>query len=151
MKPAVDLAYLLRSVKYRDSDLVVTILTRSHGPVALLARGARKSKKRFGGALDYGRLFSAEFTLPKESGLGTLSSVALKEDFPAAVATLEGHAAVGHALEVLRLLAREGDQSPEPFSLLDAFLRALQKGADPLSLARVFQIKAAALAGYSLA
>ncbi|MFZ5894073.1 MAG: DNA repair protein RecO [Myxococcota bacterium] len=45
-------ALLLRRVELGESDLVVTLFTRSLGRISALARGARKSQKRFGGALE---------------------------------------------------------------------------------------------------
>jgi DNA repair protein RecO (recombination protein O) len=44
-------AFLLRSVDFRDSDRILTLLTRERGKLSALARGARKSQKRYGGAL----------------------------------------------------------------------------------------------------
>jgi DNA repair protein RecO (recombination protein O) len=44
-------AVLLGSVAYGDADRVVTLFTRAHGKVSAMARGARKSQKRFGGGL----------------------------------------------------------------------------------------------------
>ncbi len=45
-------ALLLRRVEYGESDLVLTLLTQKVGKVSALARGARKSSKRFGSALE---------------------------------------------------------------------------------------------------
>jgi DNA repair protein RecO (recombination protein O) len=45
-------ALLLRRVAYRDSDLIVSLFTESAGKISALARGARKSRRRFGGTLE---------------------------------------------------------------------------------------------------
>jgi DNA repair protein RecO (recombination protein O) len=39
-------------VAYAESDLIVTVFTEDLGRVSALARGARKSQRRFGGALE---------------------------------------------------------------------------------------------------
>lgn len=44
-------ATLLRSVDYQDSDRIFTILTRDIGKISVMAKGVRKSQKRYGGAL----------------------------------------------------------------------------------------------------
>ena len=44
-------AIVLRTVDYGEADRVVTLFTRDHGKLSALARGARKSVKRFGAAL----------------------------------------------------------------------------------------------------
>ncbi|MBX7197665.1 MAG: DNA repair protein RecO, partial [Sandaracinaceae bacterium] len=41
-------AVLLRSVDFGEADRIVTLLTEQHGRVAVMARGARRSQKRFG-------------------------------------------------------------------------------------------------------
>lgn len=151
MKPKSEAAYLVRSVPYRDSDLIVTILTSGSGVVSLMARGAKKSRKRFGGALDFAKLFRAEYAAPREAGLGTLSSVELLCDFPKTVSDIRRYAVASHFVEVVRGLAREGEVSGEPFSLLDGGFRGLEAGGDPVSLLRVFQVRAVSLMGYSIA
>jgi len=45
-------AIVLRSYPLRESDLLVTFFTRAEGKVRGVARAAKKSKKRFGGALE---------------------------------------------------------------------------------------------------
>src|SRR4051794_247114 len=44
-------AIVLRSVAYGEADRVVTLLGRTTGRVSALARGARRSQRRFGGGL----------------------------------------------------------------------------------------------------
>jgi DNA repair protein RecO (recombination protein O) len=45
------LGVVLRTAPLRESDLLVTLYTDVHGQVTAVARGARKSKRRFAGAL----------------------------------------------------------------------------------------------------
>ena len=45
-------AIVLRSYPLREADLLVSFFTRSEGKVKGVARSAKKSKKRFGGALE---------------------------------------------------------------------------------------------------
>lgn len=45
-------ALLLARVDYGDADLVVTLFTEELGRVSALARGARRSKRRFAGSLE---------------------------------------------------------------------------------------------------
>ena len=43
---------MLRSYPLREADLLVTLFTRLEGKVRGVARSAKKSKRRFGGALE---------------------------------------------------------------------------------------------------
>ena len=45
-------ALVLRGVDYGEADRILTLLTPELGRVAVLARGARKSQRRFAGALE---------------------------------------------------------------------------------------------------
>ena len=38
---------VLRAVKYRDKDLILTIFTRKYGKVSAIAKGAQGQKSRF--------------------------------------------------------------------------------------------------------
>ena len=52
--PYRDHAVLLRRHPYGESSLVVHVLTREHGRVALLAKGAYRPTSRYFGVLDFG-------------------------------------------------------------------------------------------------
>ena len=52
MPASEDNALLLRRFPYGESSLVVHALTRAHGRVALLARGAYRPKSAYCGVLD---------------------------------------------------------------------------------------------------
>src|SRR6202021_4099885 len=45
-------AIVLRTYPLREADLLVTLFTRLQGKVRGVARSAKKSKRRFGGALE---------------------------------------------------------------------------------------------------
>lgn len=45
-------AIVVRMTNYGESDRIVEFLTAEEGRVSMMARGARRSRKRFGGALD---------------------------------------------------------------------------------------------------
>src|SRR5256714_3364100 len=56
----------LRTVAYGDSDLIAHLLVRGRGRVSAFARGARSSRRRFGGALEPFQL--VEVLLAERSG-----------------------------------------------------------------------------------
>ena len=45
-------AILLKRLQYGDYDLILTLLTQSHGKLSVIAKSAKKSIKRFGGVLE---------------------------------------------------------------------------------------------------
>ena len=81
------LAVLLRSVDYGEADRIVTLLTERRGRVSVLARSARKSTKRFLGALEPFGVIEAEIALGTAE-VGRLSSARLVRGFPKILASL---------------------------------------------------------------
>jgi DNA repair protein RecO (recombination protein O) len=72
-------AIVLRAVNYGEADRIVTLLGRDTGRLSALARGARKSQKRFAGGL----------------GLCAVGVASLRERAGAELLTLEGFDATG--------------------------------------------------------
>ncbi|MBI5013911.1 MAG: DNA repair protein RecO [Deltaproteobacteria bacterium] len=149
MRSLLTEALLLRSTPYRDADAVVQLLTPGHGVVSLLARGARSSRRRFGGVLDYFCRMQAELR-PARQGLGTLLGVELLGAFEGVRGDVDRYWVGCHFLEIARGGAREADPAPELYALLAAALGALDRDADPASLQRVFQVKGLVVLGYGL-
>ncbi len=109
-------AVLLRTIAYGESDRIVTLLTESRGKLALLARGARKSHKRFQGALEPYALIEAEIAVGTGQ-LGRLAQARLVRAFPGVLADLERMSLAAAALELVReaLPEREPDPRFLPF------------------------------------
>jgi DNA repair protein RecO (recombination protein O) len=94
-------AIVLRSYPLRESDLLVTLFSRSEGKLRGVAKAAKRSKKRFGGALEpltYVRLYWEERERQELARLDSCevldSPLAAKVDYPRAVA-------LGYIAEVL--------------------------------------------------
>ena len=58
---------VLKSVTYKENDLILTIFTRKLGKISAIARGAKKSKSTL---LSSSQIFAyANFTLKKEGNM----------------------------------------------------------------------------------
>jgi DNA repair protein RecO (recombination protein O) len=62
---------ILRKAPYSDADEIVTVLLREGGVQRFFAAGARKSKKTFGGRIDYFAALELRFS-PRNEGLWRL-------------------------------------------------------------------------------
>jgi DNA repair protein RecO (recombination protein O) len=98
-------AILLRAVDYGESDRVTTLLGRTTGCVSAIARGARKSQRRFGGGLGLCNLGDA--VLRERGGAELLTLCAPRQAEPGIfdfmVTFLEGLDAGGGRDERLRI------------------------------------------------
>lgn len=81
----------------------------------MLARGARSSRRRFGGALEPFALLDVEF-VPGRTGLGRLQQARIDRAFPAILASLPRMRKAGEALELARALLPEGEPAQEAFA-----------------------------------
>ena len=86
-------AIVLRTYPLRESDLLVTLFTRVDGKVKGVARAAKKSKRRFGGALEPLTLVRAYYDDREGKELARLDSCDILEsplsseiDYPRVVA-----------------------------------------------------------------
>jgi len=128
-------ALLLRRVEYGESDLVVTLLTEAEGKRSLFARGARKSRKRFTGALEPFRLIEATYRARSDDRLARLEDASVVEGFDGITGDLHRLCWASLALEWTAALALEGEPSPV-FDTSVELLRWLgqhRRGADEAS------------------
>jgi DNA repair protein RecO (recombination protein O) len=133
-----ELALVLRAVDYGESDRIVALLTREHGKLSGFARGARASRRRFGGSLEPFTVVAAELTERRGGDLWTLESVAPRRVFAAIRGDLARIACAAHACEVARALVRDAEPHPEIFDLLVAYLVRLDEApAEPSGLRAV--------------
>ncbi len=138
---------VLRAVDYGEADRVVTLLTRERGKVSAFARGARASRRRFGGALEPFTLLTAEARERAGSDLLGLDTVAVVRGFPALRADLARIACAGYAAELARELVRDHEPHPELLALLLEYLALLEAApARPAGL-RAFELGALRAAG----
>lgn len=117
-------AVLLRSVDYGESDRIVTFLTEAYGLLSLMARGARRSRRRFAGALEPFSILEVELAHGRGQ-IGRLSSARMTQGFVRLLGSLARMQMAGRALEPLRGLLPEAHPEPEVFVATAALLASL--------------------------
>jgi DNA repair protein RecO (recombination protein O) len=123
-------------VDYGEADRVITLLTREHGRISTIARAARKSKRRFAGALEGFAILSVDLSLGR-GALARLESARVTKIFPRLLGDLSALEGAGALLRLARDLLPERMPEPDVFdTLVEAFER-LEAGAAarPLRLA----------------
>jgi DNA repair protein RecO (recombination protein O) len=138
---------VLRVVDTGEADRVVTLLTRERGKVAAFARGARASRRRFGGALEPFTLVAAEVRERAGSELLGLDSVSPLDAFGGIRADLARIACAGYAAELARELVRDHEPHEGLFDLLAAYLAALDAAPARPAALRAFELGALRAAG----
>ena len=139
-------AIVLAVSDYREADRLVTLFTLEHGKVKGVARGAKRSVRRFGGALEPFARLSVQLALT--GGLSRLDSAdvttlhrRIREDL-----LKIGYA--GYACEAADLLLPEGLPNPRLYRLLCAWLERLDSSPAEPSDRRFFEINLLNILGY---
>lgn len=140
---------VLRTVDTGEADRVVTLLTRERGKVAAFARGARASRRRFGGALELFTILTAEVRERSASDLLGLESVTVVEAHGGIRGDLARIACAGYAAELSRELVRDHEPHEDLFALLAAYLASLDAGPARPAALRAFELGALRAAGLS--
>jgi DNA repair protein RecO (recombination protein O) len=141
-----DEALVLGTLDYGEADRLVTLLTRERGKLTAFAAGARKSRRRFAGALEPGTVLRARM-VERHGSTVRLDAVEVVHAFPRIRDELPRIARALYALELCRELLREQEPAPELLSLAVDWLRRLDAGeAGPTSVL-AFELQALALAG----
>lgn len=135
-------AFVFRMVDYRDSDRILTLYSRELGPLDVLARGARKSFRRFGGHLAmFGRV---EALVDHREGrsLSALRSARMLDGYPAFQQDLVRFAIASYLAEIVLRTAAPGAPDDEVWGLLCAAFSSLAHGSrgDREDLVRVFEL-----------
>jgi DNA repair protein RecO (recombination protein O) len=126
-----DRAVVLRTYDYGETSLVVSFLTRSHGKIRLLAKGARNEKSPYAGCLRTGALGNIVFYFKQERGLQLLKEIENSGVFENSVEDLVRLCIFQAGLEVVDRSVKERDSDERAFDLLEDFIGAIPRAADP--------------------
>lgn len=139
-------AYLLHRRSYRETSLLLDVLTREHGRVALLGKGIRRRKSQQA-ALMWpfiplviswaGRGELPVLTQVERDGLG---GSAITSNLPCAL----------YLNELIMHLLPVGDPHPGVFDLYRSVLRELACGGEPARTLRLFELGLIEETGYGL-
>jgi DNA repair protein RecO (recombination protein O) len=134
-------AIVLRTVDYGEADRVVTLFTRDAGKLSALARGARRSVRRFGAALGLFGVGEAVLLDKPNAELSGLERFDGARGFPALMADVAKVAHGGYACELVRELIPPRQPEPELFELLITFFAALEAGPARAETLRIFELR----------
>jgi DNA repair protein RecO (recombination protein O) len=118
-------AIVLRTYPLREADLLVTFFTRTEGKVRGVARSAKKSKRRFGGALEPMTYVRAFYDVRERQELARLDSCEVLESPMAQQVTYARAAALAHLAELLDELLPDHEANDAVFRLTLSVLHVL--------------------------
>jgi DNA repair protein RecO (recombination protein O) len=136
-------AIVLRSIRYAEADRILHFYTREHGRVAAIAKGARRTKSRFGARLEpfmevQVMLRSGRSDLHTVTGVDTISA---RPGLWQHAAALNGAA---RACDAVGRLFETDDPHPEVYALLANELTLLADPAGVVASSDGYQANGAA-------
>ncbi|HMK50978.1 MAG TPA: DNA repair protein RecO [Thermodesulfobacteriota bacterium] len=141
-------AIVIRSLNYSESDKIVTFFTKDFGKLKGIAKGARRSKKRFQNALSLFSHLRLIFFDKEGLGLVRAESCDILHSFPRIREDLRKILYGNYYLELVNEMAEEREASREAFELLLCFLLNLETMAPQEEQLRLFEIRMLSLFGY---
>src|SRR6266851_5940608 len=140
-------AIVLRTYPLRESDLLVTLFTRLEGKVRGVARAAKKSRRRFGGALEPLTYIKVAYDDRERHELARLDACEVLESPLANEVSYARAVALGHVAELLDELLPDHEANDAVFRLTLSVLHALA-GSDVWMPITYFELWLTRLVGF---
>jgi DNA repair protein RecO (recombination protein O) len=141
-------AIVLRTWPYGESDKIVSFLTESHGKLTGIAKGAKRSRKRFVNSLEPFSLVNLRFQDRAHSNLVLILASDLAFSFKHLLTSLEKISIASYMVEITDGLIGEREENRLVFRHLKDGLIYLEEQAMSLSFLTSFDLKLLRLTGY---
>ncbi|WCK53460.1 DNA repair protein RecO [Aneurinibacillus sp. Ricciae_BoGa-3] len=137
---------VVRTTDYGEANKVLTVYTREAGKIAIMARGAKKSKSRFTAVA---QLFTHGYFLYQAgSGMGSLQQGDLLRSFRTIREDLTKTAYAVYLCEFLDRMTEDREPNSYLFDTLLLALTSIDEGKDIEIIARLFEMKLLQSTGY---
>ena len=143
-------AIVLRTRVYRDYDVIVDLIAQDAGRISAIARGARKSRRRFGAALTIGAILDVELARRGGAGLYTLKSCDIQSLPKNAASELARFYQLAYVLEIVAGVCVEGPTEELSLRHLATYLGLLERVMPSHEQLCVWELRLMAIHGYQL-
>jgi DNA repair protein RecO (recombination protein O) len=139
-------AFILQQRKFRETSLIIDVLTRDFGRVSLLAKGVRKAKSKTAGLLQ--PFVPLTLSYFGKSELKTLTDVEITQPF----IQLQGLAIYCgfYVNELIGCFLHQYDPHPEVFTCYETCLSGLSDSSTIETALRIFELDLLDAVGYGL-
>ncbi|MEA3465341.1 MAG: DNA repair protein RecO [Thermodesulfobacteriota bacterium] len=140
-------AIILRYTNYAEADRIVTLLTKEYGVCSAFARNARKSRRRFGGALQPFNRVRVLWQRRRSGGMLQLAEIELLEAATPLLTDLETLSLAAYGCELVGALLPEQQPVPDVYLVLESFLTHLPKAQSLPVVRLLLELRLLKLAG----
>jgi DNA repair protein RecO (recombination protein O) len=121
-------ALILRTYPFQEADLLVTLFTRSDGKIRGVAKAAKRSKRRFGGALELLTYVVAHWEIKEKQELVRLDSCDILASPLVAEMNYPRVVALSYVAEVIDQLLPDHEPNDDIFRLALSVVKSLETG-----------------------
>jgi len=150
VEPKKTEAIILRTKDFGESDLLVTFFSSLSGNLKGVAKGARRSSKRFVNSLNIFSLVNLEFTERRSGDLVWLDSCELIDGFPGIRSDYNLLSRASFMVEMTEILFPLNVPSSEMFQLLRFALGSISNKRNTEETVIVFQTRAMNIGGFGI-
>ncbi len=144
-------AIILRSIDYQESSKILTVLSKEHGKIALIARGAKRPKSKLSGLVEIGNILDVVYYYKSTRGIQSLTEASIFYSTPNFRIHFDKAAILYATLELTSQLVHENEVNTPVFNFLIRFIPWL--GEEEEIQPSVFcynQLRCAELCGFDL-
>jgi len=144
-----DLGVVLKTTPLRESDLLVSLYTQERGRVSAVARGARKSQRRFAGALQLLVLGRYQLGRRPRGELWGLDGAEVEREWTRLASDVVAVAHASYAAELVGALLPPEAPDPHALALVVAIWDSLADGGPSPAALRALELSLLELAGHA--
>ncbi|MCK4487679.1 MAG: DNA repair protein RecO [Desulfobacterales bacterium] len=142
-------AIMLRAIEHGDYDKIITFFTLKRGKISVIARGAKKSIKRFAGVLELFSVLNLVWSFGRGRGLPTLNEASVVHPFEQIRTNIAWTAYASYWCELVYTWMEQGQQQVSVYSLLEHTLDQLNRGSlSEHALHITFQLRFMTISGF---
>lgn len=144
-------AIVFKSVDYSESSKIVTLFTREHGKIAVIARGAKKPKSKYANLLEPGNILDVVYYYKSSRSVQTISEAGYLQKTLNIRLDFEKMATMMSSVELIAQLLHDNEVNEPLFDFTQTFLTWLNDtDIEPALVFPYLQIRLADLMGLGL-
>jgi DNA repair protein RecO (recombination protein O) len=141
---------IMRVRDFGESDLMVTFFTPNRGRMKGVAKGARRSRKRFVNCLDMFSLADLEYSIRRKGDLCFIHSGRLLEGFPGLRNDFSAFSKASYMIELTEILFPWEIPDPNMFEIIKKSFGLLAEGKAVNLIPVIFEVMAMSCGGYGI-
>ncbi len=139
---------VLKTSPLRESDLLVTLFTETHGRINAVARGARRSQRRFAGTLQLLVLGSYQLGRPPRGDLWSLENAEIEREWNHLASDVVAVAHASYVAELIGALLPAEQPEPDALALIVALWDSLAAAGPSPGALRAIELALLSLGGH---